>query len=185
MKLSNILLRIEDQDLTNEYYMKKSKEVLNTSAAISGFQIFTNIIIAIVWIVFNWHEYILELWLGRIIGIVLNILLVIFLYKYPIKMVPLMAGLIEINHLCFLLWNTDHDKNNMPQNSMPASIAGLAIAAFYGLLTNANWMLTTISNFIVVAITLTYYSLMFNYVDVLTITIVANSLIFVGIALYK
>ena len=114
MKLSNILLRIEDQDLTNEYYMKKSKEVLNTSAAISGFQIFTNIIIAIVWIVFNWHEYILELWLGRIIGIVLNILLVIFLYKYPIKMVPLMAGLIEINHLCFLLWNTDHDKNNMP-----------------------------------------------------------------------
>ena len=68
---------------------------------------------------------------------------------------------------------------------MPASIAGLSIAAFYGLLTNTNWMLTTISNILVVAITLTYYSLMFNYVDVLTITIVANSLIFIGIALYK
>lgn len=97
MNLSNILLRINDEALTKEYYLKRSKEILPLSAGISALQIVSNIIVAIVSIIFNWNEYILELWLGRIIGIVLNIILVILLYKYPIKMTPIMAGLLELN----------------------------------------------------------------------------------------
>jgi hypothetical protein len=66
-------------------------------AGISALQIVTNIIVAIISILSNWNEYILELWLGRIIGIVLNIILVIILYKYPAKVVPYIAGLLELN----------------------------------------------------------------------------------------
>lgn len=39
----------------------------------------------------------LELWLGRIVGMVINIILVIVLYKYPVRMVPLIAALLELN----------------------------------------------------------------------------------------
>ena len=83
MDLSSFFLRINNKDFTNEYYLKRSKEILPISAGISALQIVSNIIVAIISIVFNWNEYILELWLGRIIGIVLNIILVILLYKYP------------------------------------------------------------------------------------------------------
>jgi len=185
MNLSTILLRIKDQDLTNEYYLKRSKEILPMSAGISGLQIVSNIVVAIISIVYNWNEYILELWLARIIGIVVNIILVILLYKYPIKMVPLMAGLLELNQLCLLLWKTGHDKDNMPKNAMPASIAGLGCTVMYGLLTNGNWMLTSFSTILVVAATLAYYTIMFNYIDIVTMSILGNSLIFIGIALYK
>jgi purine-cytosine permease-like protein len=38
---------------------------------------------------------------------------------------------------------------------------------------------------ITVAATLTYYTIMFNYIDIVTMSILGNSLIFIGIALYK
>ena len=68
---------------------------------------------------------------------------------------------------------------------MPASIAGLFNAMIFGILCNASWILTAISVLITVIVTLTYYSVMFNYVDFITISIVSNSMIFMVIALYK
>ena len=100
-------------------------------------------------------------------------------------MAPIMGGLIELNQLCLLLWKTGHDKDNMPKNAMPASIAGLCNTVMYGVLTNGNWMITAGSAAIVTAVTLTFYSIMFNYIDAVTISILSNTLIFVGIALYK
>jgi len=53
------------------------------SAGVATLQIVANIIVAIISIVSNWNEYILELWLGRILGITFNVILVFVGYKYP------------------------------------------------------------------------------------------------------
>lgn len=68
---------------------------------------------------------------------------------------------------------------------MPASIAGLCNTVIYGLLTNGNWMFTTGSMVAVTGATLTFYSVIFDYIDIVTMTILGNTLIFIGIALYK
>lgn len=73
----------------------------------------------------------------------------------------------------------------MPKNAMPASIAGLCNTVIYGLLTNGNWMFTTVSMMVVTTVTLAFYSLIFNYVDIVTMSILGNTFIFIGIALYK
>ncbi len=81
--LSSFTLKIKGQELTNEYLIKRNKEIIPMSAGVATLQIVANIIVAIISIVSNWNQYILELWLGRIIGIVLNVVLVIVGYKYP------------------------------------------------------------------------------------------------------
>jgi hypothetical protein len=68
---------------------------------------------------------------------------------------------------------------------MPNSIAGLFITLIYGLLTNGNWILNGACMILVSIITLTYYSIMFSYVDIATFAIMGNTLIFIIIALYK
>jgi len=68
---------------------------------------------------------------------------------------------------------------------MPASIAGLCNTMLYGLVTNGNWMLSAISMILVIMITLTYYSIMFSYIDTVTISLLSNTIIFITIALYK
>lgn len=73
----------------------------------------------------------------------------------------------------------------MPKNAMPASIAGLCNTVMYGLLTNGNWIITTVSMMVVTAVTLTFYSVIFDYIDIVTLSILGNTLIFIGIALYK
>lgn len=183
--LSKFTLKILDANLTKEYNEKRGKEILPMCAGISALQIVSNIIVAIISITSNWNEYILELWLGRIIGIVVNIILVIILYKYPAKVVPYIAGMMELNQLCLLLWNTGHEKDNMPKNAMPASIAGLSNTMMYGLLINANWILTSVSILIVTASTLTYYTIMFKYVDYVTISILGNTIFFLAVAFYQ
>jgi c-di-AMP phosphodiesterase-like protein len=82
-----------------------------------------------------------------------------------------------------LLWGRGGE--GLPPNAMPASIAGLFNAMIFGILCNASWILTAISVLITVIVTLTYYSVIFNYVDFITISIVSNSMIFMVIALYK
>jgi hypothetical protein len=67
---------------------------------------------------------------------------------------------------------------------MPASIAGLCNTMMYGLVTNANWIITSVSILIVTASALTYYTIMFKYVDYVTISILFNSIFFLAVALY-
>jgi hypothetical protein len=74
---SNITLRIKDPNLRVEYLEKRSKEIMQMSTFVASLLIFANIIVAIISIVFNWNEYILELWLGRILGILINLLLLL------------------------------------------------------------------------------------------------------------
>ena len=81
--LSNVTLKIKSDELTNEYLVKRNKEIIPMSAGVATLQIVANIIVAIISIVSNWNEYILELWLGRILGIIFNVILVFFGYKYP------------------------------------------------------------------------------------------------------
>ncbi len=68
---------------------------------------------------------------------------------------------------------------------MPASIAGLCNTMLYGLVTNGNWMLSAVSMILVIMVTLTYYSIMFSYIDTVTISLLSNTIIFITIALYK
>lgn len=68
---------------------------------------------------------------------------------------------------------------------MPASVAGLCNTVMYGLLTNGNWILTSIGMIIVTVTTLTYYSIVHNYVDFVTISVMSNTLIFITIVLYR
>ena len=84
-----------------------------------------------------------------------------------------------------LLWKTDHSLAAFPKNAMPASIAGLCNTIMFGLLTSGNWMYTAISMYIVFIITLTYYSIMFAYVDYVTISLLSNTIILLTFLLYK
>ncbi len=68
---------------------------------------------------------------------------------------------------------------------MSGSIAGLFNALIFGLLCNANWLLTATSVVITVIMTLGYYSIMFSYVDYISISVIGNTMIFYFIALYK
>jgi len=95
--LSNFTLKIKGQELADEYLIKRNKEIIPMSAGVATLLIVANIIVAIISIVSNWNEYILELWLGRIIGIVLNVVLVIVGYKYPKQTAPYHGAFLVLN----------------------------------------------------------------------------------------
>jgi hypothetical protein len=82
-----------------------------------------------------------------------------------------------------LLWATGH--TNLPLNAMPASVAGLNNLMIYSIICNANWMVTT--GFLVVSLTgsFVYYTLMYNYLDFITISVVSSTMLFVIYAIYK
>ena len=55
----------------------------------------------------------------------------------------------------------------------------------FGILCNANWLLTAGSMIFTVFFTLTYYSIFLKYVDYVTISLVCNNMMFLFITLYK
>jgi hypothetical protein len=75
---SNITLRIKDPNLQVEYYLKRGKEIMSISTLVAGCVIVINIIVAIISVIMKWGDYLLELWLGRIVAIVINLLLIFF-----------------------------------------------------------------------------------------------------------
>lgn len=81
---SNITLSIKDPELRKEYFQKRSKEIIVMSSLVASLLIFANVIVAIISIISNWNEYILELWLGRILAIVVNLILICVSCKYPV-----------------------------------------------------------------------------------------------------
>lgn len=68
--LSKFTLKIKGEELTKEYIEKRNKEIIPLSSGVAALSIIANLIIAIISVKFKWDEYILELWLGRILGIV-------------------------------------------------------------------------------------------------------------------
>ena len=87
----------------------------------------------------------------------------------------------------FLLWGHGDftDGIGLPTHAMPASIAGLFTVMIFGILCNACWLLTAVSVIFTVIVTLTYYSVVYKYVDYITISVIANSMVFLFLALYK
>ncbi len=87
----------------------------------------------------------------------------------------------------FLLWGhgDSTDGNGLPRHAMPSSIAGLFTSMIFGILCNACWLLTAVSVIFTVIVTLTYYSVVFQYVDYITMSVIANSMIFLFLALYR
>ena len=75
---SNITLTLKDPKLQVEYNMKRSKEILQMSILVQTFVIIANTIVIVLSIVNSWNEYILELWLGRIIGFIINTAIIVF-----------------------------------------------------------------------------------------------------------
>lgn len=90
-----------------------------------------------------------------------------------------------LNMLTMILWKTEQSLAAFPKNAMPASIAGLCNTIMLGLLTSGNWIYTAISIYIVFFITLSYNSIMFAYVDYLTILLLSITIILLTFLLYK
>ena len=157
------------------------------STLVCGCVVLVNVIVAIISIILGWDEYIVELWLGRIIGIAINLLLIFFHKKYPVKLAPFHGPLLVISQLGFFIWGHGQDSkgDGLPKNAMPPSIAGLFTAMIFGILCNANWLLTAGSMIFTVFFTLTYYSIVLEYVDAVTISLVCNNMFFLFITLYK
>jgi len=55
----------------------------------------------------------------------------------------------------------------------------------YSIVTNGNWILNSISITIVTVVVMTFYSIMYEYVDSVTYALLGNIIIFTTIALYK
>jgi hypothetical protein len=75
---SNITLQIRDPNLKIEYFEKRSKEIIAMNTLVTALMVISQVVVAIISIVFKWDEYIVELWLGRIIGLAVNLLLLFF-----------------------------------------------------------------------------------------------------------
>ena len=183
--LSDLTLKIKGEDLTNEYFIKRNKEILPMSIAVVSQQIAVHLIVAIVSIIKNWNEYILQLWLGRIIGTCLNIILVYVGYRYPRQTAPYHGALLVLNQICLLLWKSDISLDEFPKAAIPNSIAGVCMTMIYSIVTNGNWILNSISITIVTVVVMTFYSIMYEYVDSVTYALLGNIIIFTTIALYK
>jgi len=82
-----------------------------------------------------------------------------------------------------ILWATGH--KTLPLNAMPASIAGLNNLMIYSIICNANWMVTTAFLVVSLAGSFVYYTLMYKYVDFITIAVVSSTMFFVIYAIYK
>jgi c-di-AMP phosphodiesterase-like protein len=85
--------------------------------------------------------------------------------------------------LPMIFWATGHEV--LPLNAMPASVAGLNNLMIYSIICNANWMITT--GFLVLSLagSFVYYTLMYNYLDFITIAVVSTTMLFVIYAIYK
>ena len=105
-------------------------------------------------------------------------------HKFPLKTAPYHGSFMVLNQLCMLLWKTGHSLDNLPKNAMPASIAGICNTILFGLLTSANWILTAISIYIAVIITLIYYTIEFAYVDYVTISVLTITIVLLTFILY-
>jgi len=94
---SNLLLKIKDPALRDEYYEKRSKEILSMSSIVAALAILINIVTGIFSIVLKWDEYVAELWTGRITAIFFNLILIILQYKYPLRLSPIHGPILVLS----------------------------------------------------------------------------------------
>ena len=94
---SNLTLKIKDPTLRQEYYEKRSKEILSMSSIVAVLAIIINLITATLSIVLKWDKYIAELWTGRIVAIMCNLTLIILQYKYPMRLCPIHGPILVIS----------------------------------------------------------------------------------------
>jgi len=83
------------------------------------------------------------------------------------------------------LWKSDISLDEFPKAAIPNSIAGVCMTMIYSIVTNGNWILNSISITIVTVVVMTFYSIMYEYVDSVTYALLGNIIIFTTIALYK
>lgn len=180
---SNITLSIKDPDLRKEYFLKRNQEIQVMSTLIVSLAILMNSVVAIISVFKKWDEYIVELWLGRILAIVINLMLIFASCKIPAKFAQYHGPLLVMVQLGTLIWSRGNEP--LPSYAMTASIAGLLNTMIFGLLCNANWILTGVSVAITVFTTLTYYTIKFKYVDYVTFSVVLTTMLFYLFALHK
>lgn len=93
---SNITLRLKDSALRDEYFARRSKEI-KMSILILSLMLFSFVLMIVISIVLKWNEYIVELWTGRIICVIVNASLIFFQHKYPVKMAPYHGPILLLN----------------------------------------------------------------------------------------
>jgi hypothetical protein len=142
-----------------------------------------NIAITAITFASHWYDYLLQMMLPRILSILLHGILIFISCKYPLKLVQIHGPLVVLFQLPMILWATGH--TSLPLNAMPASIAGLNNLMIYSIICNANWMVTTGFLALSLAGSFVYYSLMYNYLDYITISLVSSTMLFVVYAIYQ
>ena len=162
---------------------KRNREILTISIGIYILVIGANIAVSVITFASHWYDYLLQMMLPRLLSILLHGLLIFFSCKYPLKLVQIHGPLIVVFQLPMLLWATGHE--TLPLNAMPASIAGLNNLMIYSIICNANWMVTTGFLAVSLAGSFVYYTLMYKYVDFITIAVVSSTMFFVIYAIYK
>ncbi len=75
--ISSITLTLKDPNLQHEYFQKRAKDIFQMSILVEAIATTIYGIVIILSIINKWNEYILELWLGRIIGYIINLILIL------------------------------------------------------------------------------------------------------------
>ena len=86
--------------------------------------------------------------------------------------------------LSTLIWYIDPAHTLVGSNAIPASIASLFLAVIFGLLTNANWLLTGIAMGIITCGALAYYRVLLDFNDPVTTSILCFSIMLMTYAMY-
>jgi len=103
-----------------------------------------------------------------------------------VRLSPIHGPILIISLLGYIIWGGSlTDEKGLPIHAIPSSIVGLYSSIFIGLLLNTCWLLTATSVIFTVIVYLTYYAVVFKYIDYVTMFVIFNSLTYLFWALYK
>jgi len=104
-----------------------------------------------------------------------------------VRLSPIHGPILIISLLGYIIWGngSSTDGKGLPIHAIPTSIVGLYTSIFIGMLLNTCWLLTATSVIFTVIVYLTYYAVVFKYIDYVTMFVIANTMIYLFIALYK
>ena len=133
------------------------------SSIVAFLIILINIVSAILSVTMKWGEQMLEIWAGRIVGILIHLLLIALQYKYPVRLSPIHGPILIVSLLGYIIWgNGDStDGADLPVHAIPSSVVGLYSSILFGMILNTCWLFTALSVVITVIVYLLYYSLVF------------------------
>ena len=159
---SNVLLNIIDSEIKTEYIVKRNQDIKGVSITILIFRIFTTIVIAIITAFEDKPAYFVQLWLPRIIAIILHAILLIVTAKVPTSnfLLNIHGPVVMISQLSGLLWYTGEKIKDLPL-AMTTSISSLFFMLISSYIMNGGWIITTAAMIFQTTSVLAFYAYMY------------------------